>query len=79
MEKFLRFIGSQNGRVVRIVAGLALIGAGTMRKERPNWPLMAAGLIPLSAGLFDKCLLGPLAGKPFSGKRLREQMSQQKV
>ncbi|WP_089321489.1 YgaP family membrane protein [Pontibacter ummariensis] len=79
MEKFFRFIGSHNGRTVRVAAGLALIGAGTMRKGKPYWPLMAAGLVPLSAGLLDKCVLGPLAGKPFSGERLREQMSRQKV
>lgn len=75
MEDFFRFIASPNGRVLRVVAGLTLIGAGTIGKGKPNWAVAAAGLVPLSAGLFDKCLLGPLAGKPFSGEELRQQLN----
>lgn len=76
MEDFFRFIASQSGRELRVIAGLAIIGAGTIGKEKTSWPLLFAGLVPLSAGLFDKCLLGPLAGKPFSGKQLREEINQ---
>ena len=74
MEEFFKFISSPNGRRLRIVAGLALIGASALGKDKPQWPLIIAGIVPLSAGLFDKCVLGPFVGKPFSGEELRQEL-----
>lgn len=75
MEDFFRFIASPEGRGLRVAAGVTLICAGTIGKGKPKRAVAAAGLVPLSAGLFDKCLLGPFAGKPFSGKELRQQLN----
>lgn len=74
MEDFLKFIASPNGRWLRVAAGLSIIGTSALRKEKINWPLLLIGLVPLSAGLLDKCVLAPLAGKPFSGEQLRKQL-----
>ena len=75
MEEFFKFIASPNGRRLRVIAGLALIGASAFGKDKPQWPLIIAGIVPLSAGLFDKCVLGPLAGMPFSGEELRQELN----
>ncbi len=66
----LRFIGSTPGRVVRVVAGVGLIGVGAVAG---GWWLALAvlGLLPLSAGLFDVCVLGPLFRLPFGGRAFR--------
>lgn len=76
MEKFFKFIASPNGRRLRVVAGMALIGAGALGKGKPQWPLLLAGMVPLSAGLFDKCVLGPFLGRPFSGEALRQELNE---
>ena len=66
----LRFIGSTPGRVVRVVAGSGLIVGGVVAG---GWwlALAAVGLLPLTAGLFDVCVLGPLFRLPFGGRAFR--------
>ncbi len=78
MEGFFKFISSPNGRRLRIGAGLALIGVSVFGKDKPQWPLIIAGMVPFSAGLFDKCVLGPFVGKPFSGEALRQELNNTK-
>ena len=70
----LDFLGSQPGRVVRIVAGLALITSGVLLGG--GWLALAAvGLLPLAAGMFDFCVLGPLFHLPFLGPRFRHAIA----
>lgn len=64
-------IGSQPGRVLRILAGGALIGWGLRRGTRAGRAVAAAGLVPLGAGAADVCLLGPLVHGPLGGKAFR--------
>lgn len=67
----LDFIGSQPGRIVRVGAGLALIAAGVLLGG--GWLALAVlGLVPLAAGAFDFCLLGPLFRLPFIGSKFRQ-------
>ncbi len=69
---FAQFIASGLGRLVRIVAGLALIGWGyTNYPNTGGIALMIVGLVPLAAGVFDLCLISPLLGGPLSGRRIR--------
>lgn len=57
------------GRLLRIVAGLALIGWGyTLRHQTTGTVLMAAGVIPLLAGVLNVCMIAPIIGAPFSGR-----------
>jgi hypothetical protein len=67
----LRFLYSQAGRVVRIVAGLVLIVIGALLGGW-WWILAVVGLVPLLSGIFDICTLGPLFRLPLSGRRFRE-------
>ena len=64
-------IGSQPGRVLRIVAGTTIIAVGLRRGDGRGRALAAAGLVPLAAGTADVCVLGPLVGGPLSGKAFR--------
>ena len=77
MEGFFKFIAGSAGRVVRAVAGLALILIGLLLVEGTGgWILAIIGLAPLAAGVFDFCIFAPLFGLPFVGPRLRERLKQ---
>lgn len=71
MNTLLRFIASPAGRIARVAVGTSLIAAG-LAQGRKGWALAAVGLLPLSMGAFDWCLLSPLKGLPFDGVQLRE-------
>ena len=64
---FARFINSAAGRGLRIIAGLALIGAGYSMGGTAGAVLMVVGLVPLAAGIFNLCLISALLGGPLSG------------
>ena len=70
MNDFIRLIASPGGRVARIAVGTGLIGAG-LAMGRKGWALSVLGLVPLSMGAFDWCLLAPLNGLPFDGAKVR--------
>lgn len=65
------FLASTNGRIARAAAGLILIIAGVLLGGG-WWALAVIGLVPLAAGIFDFCLLGPLMHRPMAGRRLRD-------
>ena len=64
-------IGSQPGRVLRIVAGAGLITWGLRRGGSAGRAAAVGGLVPLGAGATDTCLLGPLVGGPLRGEKFR--------
>jgi hypothetical protein len=66
-------IGSQPGRVLRIVVGAGAITWGLRRGDGRGRAIAAAGAVPLAAGVGDVCLLGPLVHGPLRGKAFREQ------
>ncbi|MEP7379491.1 MAG: YgaP-like transmembrane domain [Chloroflexota bacterium] len=71
-SRFGQFIASSLGRVVRIVAGVALIVGGLVAIGGvPGVVVAAVGLVPLLAGTFDKCVFSALFGGPFSGAAIR--------
>jgi hypothetical protein len=75
MNGFFRFMASSTGRTVRVVAGLVLILVGFLLVQGIwGWVLAVVGLIPLAAGLFDRCVFAPLFGLPFWGPGLRRAM-----
>lgn len=58
---FVGFMRSTAGRVLRAVVGIALILAGLLLVGGTGGIVMAViGLVPLAAGVFNFCLLGPL-------------------
>ena len=75
MKAFFKFIASPAGRIIRIVAGVALIVVGLLVLEGvAGWILAVVGLVPLAAGLFDRCVFAPLFGLPFVGPKLRQAL-----
>jgi hypothetical protein len=72
MNPFIKFMVSPAGRIVRALAGVALIVWGLFGLSGTAGYIVAIiGLVPLLAGLLDFCLFAPLFGSPFSGKQAR--------
>ncbi len=72
MNPFVSFMASGTGRLVRILAGLALIAWGWLGLHgAASIVVMVIGLLPLVAGLFDFCVFAPLFGAPLSGQKIR--------
>ncbi|UCH58620.1 MAG: DUF2892 domain-containing protein [Anaerolineales bacterium] len=74
MNPFVKFMASTTGRIVRIVAGLALVAWGLLGLSGTTGIIVAVvGAVPLLAGLFDFCIFAPLFGAPLSGPKIRGQ------
>ena len=72
MNPFVTFMSSTTGRIVRIVAGAALIAWGLLGLGGTAGIVVAVvGAVPLVAGLFDFCVFAPLFGAPMSGPKIR--------
>jgi len=75
MNGVFRFLAGSTGRIVRVVAGVALVVIGLFAAQGAlSWILVIVGLVPLLAGLFDRCVFAPLFGLPFVGPSLREAL-----
>jgi xanthosine utilization system XapX-like protein len=71
MNAFVRFMASPAGRILRIVAGAAIIVYGLVAVGGPNGKLVAAiGLLPILTGTLNICVIAPLFGKPLSGSKV---------
>jgi len=74
MNPFVAFMASSTGRIVRVVAGIALIAVGLLvMQDTVGIILAVVGLVPLLAGIFDFCLFAPLFGNPLSGTKIRSE------
>ncbi len=72
MNPLIKFLASGSGRIVRVVAGVALVALGLFAtKGTGSIVLIVVGLVPLVAGLFDFCVFAPLFGAPLSGPQIR--------
>jgi hypothetical protein len=72
MNPFVSFMASSTGRIVRVVAGIALVVWGWFGLTGMTGTIVAVvGLVPLLAGLFDFCVFAPLFGAPMSGPKIR--------
>jgi len=66
---FARVMSSSAGRVIRILAGLALILLGLLLVKGTGGLILAIiGLLPLVAGVFDFCVFAPIFGASLWGK-----------
>ena len=60
MERFVRFMESGPGRLVRILLGVALIVVGWAGVgETAGTVIALVGLVPLIAGILGPCLVRP--------------------
>ena len=72
MNPLIKFLASTAGRIVRILAGIALIVWGLAGLGGTVGIVLAViGAVPLLAGIFDFCVFAPLFGNPLSGKKIR--------
>jgi hypothetical protein len=77
MKALFGFLASPAGRAVRVVAGIVLIVVGLFLVQGVGgWILAIIGLVPLGAGLFDRCVFAPLFGLPFVGPNLRRAVEE---
>ena len=69
---FARFMSSLTGRLLRIVAGIALIFIGFVTVQGTGGIILAiVGLVVLAAGSFNFCIFAPLFGGPFWAKDIK--------
>jgi hypothetical protein len=69
---FARFMSSLTGRLLRIVAGIALILIGLVTVQGTGGIILAiVGLVVLAAGSFNFCIFAPLFGGPFWAKDIK--------
>jgi len=69
---FLVFLASGAGRLLRIVVGIVLVLLGLLVVQGTwVWVLGIIGLVPLAAGIFDVCVLGPLFSASVWGRDIR--------
>jgi hypothetical protein len=67
---FARFMASPLGRGGRIVLGAVLIVIGLVVGGVIGWIIAIAGLLPLSLGIINGCILAPFLKVPFKGADL---------
>ena len=63
-------MASSSGRIVRGVAGVALIILGLTMGSAGGWALALFGVAPLVTGIFDRCPPALLFRMPASGKAI---------
>jgi Protein of unknown function (DUF2892) len=67
---FAKFMAGSVGRIVRIVAGIAIMAIGLLVvKDVAGYIVALVGLLPLVAGVSNVCFISPIIGAPFSGKK----------
>ena len=68
---FAKFINTPTGRIVRIIAGLALVAWGYAQlPESAGYIIIIVGVVPLTAGIFNLCLISALLGGTINGSRI---------
>jgi hypothetical protein len=74
--RFLDFMSTGPGRVIRVAVGLALMTTGALLGGG-RLALAAAGLLPLATGVLGVCPISPLFGRSWRGntRRLRREVS----
>ncbi len=66
---FVKFMLSISGRLLRVVAGIVIIWLALAFLQPPwSYVLTVIGLVPVAAGAFNFCLLGPLFHVDLQGR-----------
>lgn len=68
MLKFAKFMATAPGRIIRVVAGAAIIWWGWTMGDTTGYVVMVLGAIPFFAGIFNLCMIAPFIDVPFKGK-----------
>jgi hypothetical protein len=74
--RFALFMSSPVGRGGRIVLGVGLLVAGIgFVGGTAGWLIAMLGVLPLTLGVINGCILSPILHVPFSGAALRRGRS----
>ena len=74
---FVTFMTSNQGRMMRVIAGIVLMSIGLfVIKDTLGTILALIALVPIAGGVLDFCVAGVLMGYPFRGAKAREQLAQ---
>ena len=78
--EFARFMSSSFGRILRMLAGLALIVVGLAAVHGAVGLILAVvGVVVFAAGLFNFCIFAPLFGGPFWAKDIKPKAVPAKI
>lgn len=70
---FAKWMAQPLGRLIRIIAGIVLIALGLgVIGDTAGLIVAIIGVLPILAGVFNICLIAPLIGAPFQGKKALE-------
>lgn len=72
--RFLDYMSTSPGRVIRVAAGLVLMLTG-VALGGAWWALTAAALLPLATGVFNVCPISPFFGRSWRGNTCRSGSS----
>lgn len=73
---FITLMTSPRGRIMRVVAGIALMSIGlAVVRESLGTVLALIALVPIAGGVFDFCLAGVLMGYPLRGAETRKRLT----
>jgi len=73
-------MSSAFGRILRMVAGLALVVVGLAMVHGAGGLILAVvGVVVFAAGLFNFCIFGPLFGGPFWAKDIKPKAVPAKI
>jgi hypothetical protein len=73
MMAFAKFMAGPVGRGIRIIAGVVLVLVGLLVVGDVGGIVLAAlGVVAFLAGALNVCLIAPIIGAPFSGKKALE-------
>lgn len=74
--QLVKFMTSGMGRVARIILGLVILSVGLWVVQGTFGTILAIfGLIPLSGGIFDFCMIGFALGYPLKGEEARKKLA----
>jgi hypothetical protein len=62
--KFLSFVSTPVGRVIRVAMGAVIIGIGLTVSGAFGIALAIFGILPIATGIFGLCPINPLVGRP---------------
>jgi len=68
--QFVKWMTKPAGRILRIVAGIILIGVGLYFQGVWGNVVAVVGVVPVLAGVFNFCLIAPILGAPFRPRSL---------
>jgi DUF2892 family protein len=68
--QFVEWMSQPAGRILRVVAGVVLIGVGLYFQGVWGYVVAIVGVVPVLAGVFNFCLIAPILGAPFRPRSL---------